>query len=127
MSDEAQVQELLRGIATAWNAGDATAYGDLFTEDADYVTWFGAHSKGRKRIEDDHRFLFDGPLKGVKLSEGAEGDVRFLSPDVALVISSGGAAERQSVITLTAVREGERWRFASFQNTRKVDIPGAPN
>ncbi|RFU82479.1 SgcJ/EcaC family oxidoreductase [Streptomyces triticagri] len=132
MSDESQIRQLLHDMVDAWNAGDATAYADIFTENADYVTWFGSHSSGREAIEESHRFLFAGPLKGTKLGDGSSGDgatVRFLTPDVAFVVSAGGMADSESVVTFTAVREPEadRWRFASFQNTRKQKIPGPPN
>ncbi|RII09199.1 hypothetical protein DSC45_32255 [Streptomyces sp. YIM 130001] len=129
--DELHVHRLLQDMTAAWNAGDATAYADLFTEDADYVTWFGSHSSGREAIEESHRFLFAGPLKGTKLSNSAAADdggasVRFLAPDVAFVLSAGGLAGQASVVSFTAVRQAERWRFASFQNTRKQEIPGPP-
>jgi hypothetical protein len=53
--------------------------------------------------------------------------VRFLAPDVALVIARGGtvargrtkpAAERDSIQTLVAVRDDGKWRLTSFHNTR---------
>jgi hypothetical protein len=55
-------------------------------------------------------------------------DVRFLSPDVALMHAVGGTVmrgksepsrERDSIQTLVATRqEGGEWRLAAFQNTR---------
>jgi hypothetical protein len=55
-------------------------------------------------------------------------DVRFLSPDVALIHAVGGTVmrgksepspDRDSIQTLVAVRqEGDLWRLAAFQNTR---------
>lgn len=139
MSDNnrlALVQQALTDLAAAWNKGDATAYGALFTDDADYITFFGLHLKGRQAIEDSHRHLFEGPMKGSQMS-GADGtDIRLLSTDVALVVSNGGGTtvnadaapdpERQSVVTFTAVRAGEGWLFSSFQNTRKTAVPGPP-
>ena len=67
-------------------------------------------------------------MKGSRLVEvGIPVEVRFLSPDVALV-HSGGAVLRAhqkkplrraiSVQTLVAVKQEDRWLFAAFQNTR---------
>lgn len=127
-TDTAPIQDLLRRLTETWNDGDATGYAGLFTEDADYISWMGTRDTGRTAIEDSHRFLFNGPLKGVKLTigEGFAPTIRHLTPDVALVIIEGGRQEHApvtSVITLTAVRRDGRWRFASFQNTRKTAPP----
>ena len=56
--------ELGKALQDAWNRGDAAGYGALFTDDADFVAWTGAHGRGRQVIEDAHRRLFDGPLAG---------------------------------------------------------------
>ena len=130
-----EVGKLLDALTEAWNTGDATAYAGLFTGDADYITFFGLLMEGRRAIEESHRALFDGPLKGSRIGFGPEagsgqGDgvrIRALGPGVALVVARGGLMfpgqeapdpDRGSVITLTAVRGAEGWRFASFQNTR---------
>ncbi|MEU5696156.1 SgcJ/EcaC family oxidoreductase [Actinosynnema sp. NPDC020468] len=125
MSDTTEIRDLLTRLTDAWNAGDATAYAELFTQDADYITWLGTRDTGRAAIEATHRFLFDGPLKGSRLTGTADStlDIRHLAPDAALVITDGGRAEQASVITLTAVRQEDGWRFASFQNTRKTARP----
>ncbi|GAB3164168.1 SgcJ/EcaC family oxidoreductase [Microbispora hainanensis] len=128
MSDD--INRLLDALITAWNGGDAAAFAGLFTEDADYVTYFGARMEGRQAIEDSHRALFEGPLKGSRLGAPAVAPplrkIRLLSPDAALVVTTGGSAlpdgtadpGRDSIMTFTAVREVGGWRFASFHNTR---------
>jgi uncharacterized protein (TIGR02246 family) len=137
MSDETSVLSLMERLTRAWNDGDAAAFADQFTEDADYITFFGVHLRGRGVIEESHRPLFAGPLKGSRLTGGTQGEVhpgvRFLSPDVALLVVTGGTTtagsdgpdpSRDSIMTLTAVRTADRWRFASFQNTRQTPVPG---
>lgn len=130
MTQAAPIHQLLGSLVTAWNAGDATGYADLFVQDADYITFFGHNMAGRAAIEAGHRALFEGPLKGSRLSfGGAPPKIRFLRPDVAVIVAGGhapGGGQGESVITLTAVRDDERWRFSSFQNTRVAPIPGAP-
>jgi uncharacterized protein (TIGR02246 family) len=128
-----EIRELLGRMTDAWNARDAVAYAEQFTHDADYITFFGMLVTGRPAIEETHRTLFEGPLKGVRLTRSTTGEttssIRFLRPDVAIVISTGGSSTdgkpdpaRDSIITLTAVRQPDAWRFASFQNTRRMSM-----
>ncbi|UBU09422.1 SgcJ/EcaC family oxidoreductase [Nonomuraea gerenzanensis] len=117
-----EITELLTRLAQAWNNGDATAYAAVFTEDADYITFEGTHTRGRAAIESTHRWLFQGPLKGSTMAAPGDVTVKPLADGAALVIAAGGTAvegrRRDSVVSLTAVRTPEGWRFASFQNTR---------
>ncbi len=64
-------------------------------------------------------------------------DVRFLSPDVALMHAVGGTVmrgksepvpERDSIQTLVATRQDDEWRLAAFQNTRlhPIDSSAGP-
>ena len=130
MTDNA-VLDVLARLTEAWNNGDATAYARLFTEDADYVTYFGLNLPGRDQIESAHRALFEGPLRGVKLTGTPEPPkVRFVRPDVAIAVVGGGSSlsgnaesdpDRASTVTFVLVREEDGWRIASFQNTRVSD------
>lgn len=121
-AENAEITALLTRLADAWNAGDATAYAALFTEDADYITFDGTHTEGRAAIEAAHRWLFDGPLKGSTMPAPAEPRVKRLADGAVLVVSKGGTAVggqlRGSTVSFTAVRTPGGWRFASFQNTR---------
>lgn len=117
------IEDLLATLTDAWNGGDATAYAEQFTVDAQYISWLGTRDVGRAAIKATHDFLFHGPLNGVKLADGGEPDIRYLTPDVALVTAEGGKPEHSpvaSIVTPVAVRQDDRWRFASLQNTRKT-------
>jgi uncharacterized protein (TIGR02246 family) len=129
------VHELLRRLVETWNAGDPTAYAALFSKDADYTTYFGLTMAGRQEIEDGHRFLFNGPGRGSQLSWGETPRIRFVRPEVAIVLVGGGTSmpedvtpdrNSQSTLTLIVAREQEGWQIASFQNTRRAPRPGAP-
>jgi uncharacterized protein (TIGR02246 family) len=131
---EAAIQAVLHGLTEAWNAGDAEAYARLFTEDADYVTFFGVNFPGRATIESSHRALFEGPLRGVKLTSGGAAKIRFLRPDVAVAVVGGGSSltgeaatdpGRASTVTFVLVEGDDGWRIASFQNTRVSDPAAA--
>jgi uncharacterized protein (TIGR02246 family) len=128
--------ELGKALQEAWNRGDAAGYGELFTDDADFVAWTGAHGRGRQAIEDAHRRLFDGPLAGsrmVLVSDEAESppseSLRFVRPDTAIMVVSGAVTlasqiatgpGHQSVQTFVLVKDSERWRVTAFHNTRRL-------
>ena len=122
---EAAVRAHFEKNRLAW--ADTDAYGATFTEDADYVTFFGGRMRGRHGIEEGHRGLFEGVLKGSRLWAAVD-SVVLPAPDVALVHSRGGvlkgkrtkpSARALSVQTYVMVRgEGGQWLIRSFQNTR---------
>ncbi|GLZ77657.1 hypothetical protein Afil01_24640 [Actinorhabdospora filicis] len=125
-ADSAAVTALFDRLNAAWGAGDAEAYADAFTEDADYVTFVGTHLHGRKQIVDAHAALWEKFQKNTHLY-GKIRRMRFLTPDVAVIVTEGAVlkpgqdAPKRSqlkVQTLTAVRNGGQWRFAAFQNTK---------
>jgi uncharacterized protein (TIGR02246 family) len=124
--DEAAVRALYQQLMDGWNQGSGAALAAVFTEDGDLVGFDGTHFKGRQEIAPFHQQLFDKWLKGSRLVGRVE-DVRFLSPDVALMHAVGGtimrgksepAPERDAIQTLVAVRQNGEWRLAAFQNTR---------
>ena len=125
-ADEAAVRAVYQQFMDAWNQGSGTALAAVFTEDGDLVGFDGTHFEGRQQIAPFHQQLFDKWLKGSRLV-GEVKDVRFLSPDVALMHAVGGTVmrgksepspERDSIQTLVATREDGEWRLAAFQNTR---------
>lgn len=125
-AEEAAVRDLYQELMDGWNRGSGDAFAAAFTEDGDLVAFDGTHFKGRAEIAPFHQQLFDRWLKGTRLVGKVE-DVRFLSPDVALMHAVGSTVmrgktepspERDSIQTLVAVRRGEQWRLAAFQNTR---------
>ncbi|GJM74992.1 hypothetical protein HMSSN036_72080 [Paenibacillus macerans] len=87
------IRELFTALNEAWNNGDGTAYGECFTEDADYVTFIGQHLKGRKQIAEVHQWLFNGPLRGSKMESNFTSDLqpRYITPDVAVVHGDRGS------------------------------------
>jgi uncharacterized protein (TIGR02246 family) len=124
------VEDTLARLAAAWNDGDATAYAGLFTPDATYVIFDGTVVRGRAAIEEGHRALFAGPLRGFRMDPPtAAVPVRYLTPDTAHVLVTGGTrppgqeevpADRASVVSFVLVRDEDDWRIAAFQNTRAV-------
>jgi uncharacterized protein (TIGR02246 family) len=131
-TDEAEIRTLFEDLLKDWGRGDGYAYGSRFTDDADYVAFDGSHTKGRPDIASSHQQLFDKFLKGTRLTGQIE-SVKCLSPDVALVHTTGAtimrgktkpSPERVSIQTLVAVKREGEWRFAAFHNSRVRPISG---
>src|SRR3712207_3847368 len=125
-ADEESVRDLYRELMDGWNRGSGEDFAAVFTEDGDLVAFDGTHFEGREEIAPFHQELFDKWMKGTRLV-GRVKDVRFLSPDVALMHAVGStimrgksepSPERDSIQTLVAVRRDGQWRLAAFQNTR---------
>jgi uncharacterized protein (TIGR02246 family) len=127
-AEEQAVRDLYTELMDGWNCGSGEDFAAVFTEDGDLVAFDGTHFKGREEIAPFHQELFDKWLRGSRLVGNVK-DVRFLSPDVALMHAVGSmvmrgksepSPERDSIQTLVAVREEgrEEWRLAAFQNSR---------
>jgi uncharacterized protein (TIGR02246 family) len=126
--DAAAVTAVLTELVAAWERHDADAYGELFTEDATYITYIGTYYRGRRDIVDSHRALFGGFLKGTRLADEIL-DIRFHGPDTAVVNGRGdtykGTPPRtlSKIQTYTLVREDDgRWRIAAFHNTKRKPL-----
>ncbi len=125
-ADEAAVRDLYQQLMDGWNRGNGDVFAAVFAEDGDLVAFDGTHFKGREEIAPFHQQLFDKWMKGTRLV-GQVKNVRFLSPDVAVMHAVGGTVmhgktecspERDSIQTLVATRQGGEWCLAAFQNTR---------
>lgn len=128
---------LARALQDAWNRGDAAGFASPFTEDAGFVAWNGSRGYGRRAIEEAHRPLLAGPLSGsrmVLLGDDGPESLRFVRPDVAIMVTSGAVTlagqgatgpDHESVQTFVLTKNGDGWRIAAFHNTRLADRPGA--
>jgi uncharacterized protein (TIGR02246 family) len=122
--DEDAIRELLDRQVMGWAAGDAEQYASVFTPDADYVTFLGSHYKGRAAIAASYVPLFRKLVKGSRLDFEIT-QLRFITPDVALIHANGAVVKRRRrrgrrgtrVTTTIAVRTDGRWQLAASQNT----------
>jgi uncharacterized protein (TIGR02246 family) len=119
------ITALFERMCAAWTAGDAEAYGSCFTEDADYVGYDGIRAK-RGPMVAAHDRLFRGVLANSALVGTVE-SIRYPRHDVAVVHATGSVLmpwrsrlpkRRLSRQTMVAVKDGDRWRFTAFQNSR---------
>lgn len=115
---------------------EATVADTLRRLSASYVAFTGDVMRGRSAIEEVHRRLFEGPLRGSRMTWSPDDrDVRMVHPGVAVVVSTGGVwpaeaaeltSDRVSVQTSVLVEEDGGWRVAAFQNTRRQAPAGPP-
>lgn len=135
--DNAQVREVFERLMKAWTDNDAEAYGQCFTEDADYIAYDGSRASGRQQVVESHDKLFRGVLKGSALNGDVE-NVRFPARDVAVLIGTGSVLmpwhsrmpkSRQSRQTAVLVRTPDGWRITALQNGRvrplRIPAPGS--
>jgi len=135
MPDDVEIRDLLRQFMQAWSDGDAAAFASLFTPDADFVAFSGVHLVGREAIEAAHRSLFAGPLRGTVITGVDSAKIRYLRPDVAVIVAATGLSRalgaasdpgrESTTATLVVVRELGAWRFAAFQNTGRDATPAS--
>lgn len=122
-TDEAALRGLYRRMLDAW--GDAQAYAECFTADADYIYGAGGVQHGWQEIIDGHNVAFSAWARQSRL-EGRIERLRFLTCDVALLLGYGHVVyldhrsseqNKRTVYTLVAQRIEGRWLFVSYQNT----------
>jgi uncharacterized protein (TIGR02246 family) len=128
-TDVAAIRGALQQLAQAWGRGDSAEYAALFTPDAEYVAFDGTQMSGTRDIDNGHRGLFAGIMRGSTMTFEPP-SIRFVDDQVAIVIVRGGiimrwqkgkaspSAKRMSTLTFVFVQTGDTWRAASFQNTR---------
>jgi uncharacterized protein (TIGR02246 family) len=130
-ADEAAIRQLFHAMSDVWERGDMRTLDEIYTPDADYVTFDGSWLRGVEENRKVHAGLFSGLLAGACLRGEVE-SIRFVAPDTAVVISTGGVvwpwhkeipASRRSRQTTVLVRSDGRWKVASFQNTRVRPMP----
>jgi uncharacterized protein (TIGR02246 family) len=123
-ANEAPVIALYQGVLAEWNARDASAYAAFFDEAAEVIGFDGSQMHGRAEIERTLAGIFadHATARYVGIVRGT----RHLAPGVALLravvgmVPAGGADLNpavNAVQTLVAVRQGDAWRVACFQNT----------
>jgi uncharacterized protein (TIGR02246 family) len=123
-ADKVAIATLTQKVIAAWAYHDAAAFAGVFTEDGTMIIE-GQYHKGRAAIEAYMEEAFTGKWRGSQVT-GKPIDLRFLSNDVALLLTQGGAllpgeTEVQEAGAIraswTAVRVDGQWQLAAYQNT----------
>jgi uncharacterized protein (TIGR02246 family) len=121
-------------IYQSFETGDFKSASLHLTEDCDYITFNGTHTKGREAYIQLHEELMNNFMfRGAKL-EGEIEQMRFLNDSTVVVIASGGIKfrwqkqmpkGRKSVNTTVWVKSGKgQWQMAAFHNCRVKKMSG---
>jgi uncharacterized protein (TIGR02246 family) len=79
------IRQLVKNYELAWNSHDPKALAANYREDATWVNWFGAKYTGRQDIENHYRTTHEGYFKISHYYTRAIEDMRYLTPDIAIV------------------------------------------
>jgi len=116
----------------SWNRRNAAEFAAGFAEDASLIGFDGSQYNGRAEMEAEIGKIFADHQTAAYVWKVRE--VRFLTPDVALLRAVVGMVPPgqsdlnpavNAIQTLVAVKEGGQWRIALFQNT-PAQLHGRP-
>jgi conserved hypothetical protein len=129
--DRKALDRVVADLEAAWNAGDGSAFGKPFSDNADFVTIRAEHFHGWDAIAGGHAAIFR-TIYAQSVNHCTVESERLLRPDVALMhvrsvldVPSGPLAGRHNAIfSMVLTRESPGWQIASFHNT--VRPPSVP-
>jgi uncharacterized protein (TIGR02246 family) len=127
-AEDDRPQALVDRFVRAWNAHDANALGELFTEEADFVNAEGQWSKGRAWIRAQLERAHATRFKGTTLVE-TNTTLRMARENVAVLhfqwelsgeLDAAGkrSPTRHGIMQIVAVQEVRGWRILSAQDTK---------
>jgi uncharacterized protein (TIGR02246 family) len=124
VDESEEVRALHERVLEAWDRQDAEAYAGLFASDGTLVGFDGSTVEGRGEIRAHIGGIFSDHATGSYVA--VVRDVRWLSPDVALLRAVTGLIpvgqgdinpDTNAIQTLVAVKDDGAWKIALFQNT----------
>lgn len=123
--DESEVRTLYSQLLEHWNKREPYEFGKLFANDGSLIGFDGSPLNGRAEIELHIRQVFADHSTAAYV--GKVRDVRFLTPDVALLRAVAGMVSPgqtdlnpavNTIQSLVAVRQADnKWLIAQYQNT----------
>lgn len=125
-TDEKAIRQVVKDYETLWNKHDMSTFGNLFTDDAEWVNVVGHVWRGKAVIQKAHQVVHETNFKNrnMKLDDMT---VRFIRPDVAVSIVrwtlDGFEApdgrkfpKGPNVATLVFVKQDGKWLISSGEN-----------
>jgi uncharacterized protein (TIGR02246 family) len=116
--------ELFAQLEAAWNRGDGTAFGAVFTDDSDFVDVRGAHHHGAAAIGAGHQAIFASTHAGSKVRYVLESARRIADGTVLAIVGATLDAPtgplqgvNRSRITAVITEDAERLSITAFHNT----------
>lgn len=124
IDEENKIRVLYHNLLQGWNKRSASDMTELFAENGNLIGFDGSLASGHNDIGTHLAEVFLSHPTPSFISKVRE--VRFLSPDVALLRAVAGMVPRgktdimpevNAIQTLVAVKDQEHWRISLFQNT----------
>ena len=128
--DEEAIRKVLATYVETWNKHDIQAWGQLFTDDVDYINRAGGWWKSNHENVRGHVAIHEVLVQQRKKMNYAAtvSKISFLEPDIALVHAAwkwpgfrtptGSATDDiNGIATLLMVKRNSRWLIRALQNT----------
>ena len=140
-TDEAFIHKIVQDEVTAWNRGDAVAYGEHFANDGTFTNILGAFYKGHDIFVKEHAQIFKTIFLGTRLQQDIV-SLQFVDPNVVVVevlTAVSGMKKipgridnydakgrlRTRLLQVVARREG-KWEIVAYHNVEVKDALHAP-
>lgn len=129
-SADSEIRAIVAAQATAWNAGDGTAYAKDVGSDASFTNLFGMVMYGTAAFAERHRQILATFYRGTTKHHDIR-RLRFVTPDVAIVdidnevrgvkaMPAGIAVPPDGIVRTQLmevfVRHGDRWWIEAYHN-----------
>jgi uncharacterized protein (TIGR02246 family) len=123
-AEETEVRALYQQLLDSWNKRNATDFAALFEEDGHQIGFDGSQVNGRSEIESHLNGIFADHMTAAYVGKVRE--VRFLTPDVAILRAAVGMVPHgktdinpatNAIQSLVAVKRDSQCYIALFQNT----------
>ena len=120
---------LAKAFEAAWNSHDMAAFGQLLTEDVDWVNVDGYRGQGWKLVQDGHARVHATKFKDSVMTV-KHVEVALLSPSLALVHVTWGMRgdrnndgtprdPREGLFTWVTALDDGQWRIRASHNSNK--------
>ncbi|CAM4197195.1 SgcJ/EcaC family oxidoreductase [Nocardia ninae] len=127
--DTEAIRELFDRYTELWVRHEMREWGELFTEDCDFITHRGVWWRSREENVRGHEDVPESVLAQKKNYSQTIIDIQPLTPGVMLVHTewawpghvlpgAAGAEDRRGLITAVLVQRSGRWLIRAVQNTR---------
>jgi uncharacterized protein (TIGR02246 family) len=131
----ARPRDVVDAFAESFNAKDAEALGQLFTDDAEFVNIRGMRMRRREWIVAGHAHAFAGPLLGTAITFDAVDEMQVTGDVVVLHVhcvrrklpdAPAHTPVGPSVLTFVTRRSPEGWQAVAAANVEEAPPPPSP-
>ncbi|MBX3080347.1 MAG: SgcJ/EcaC family oxidoreductase [Anaerolineae bacterium] len=123
-TQQEQIEALYRQLIAAWNVRNAAEFAACFSDDANVIGFDGSQMDGQATIAAELQRIFTNHQTAAYVAKVRE--VRLLTSETALLRAVVGMVPAgkttlnpavNSIQSMVAIKAGDGWRIALFQNT----------